>query len=339
MPRLHLTWRLGGFAAAWRRGAEALTGRAAQAHLTTNIKVLGAALARQHYAAGLAGPGLAAPEDPVLVRLGGRVCRQADIESPWLHHWCARLGMVPVYHRKVWEECFLAQALWEAGMLAPGRRGLGFAVGREVMPAFLAAQGAEVLATDLAASDARARMWHETGQHAQATEHLFYPHLVERAAFDARVRFRPVDMHAIPADLRQGEFDFCWSVCSFEHLGNLRAGMDFVTRAMDCLRPGGVAVHTTEFNPQESGPTIERGVTVLYQRRHIEALAARLSAAGHEVLPIDFDAGGGMLDGFVDLPPFAASDGAAPVPDTPHLRKALGEHAATSIGLVIRRAR
>jgi 2-polyprenyl-3-methyl-5-hydroxy-6-metoxy-1,4-benzoquinol methylase len=317
-----------------RPGARTVATPAVLAH-----KQQGAELARAAYAAGLAGPGLAAPEHPELVRLGGRLCRQADIESPWLRHWCARLGMAPLYHRKVWEECFVTQALWEAGMLAPNRRGLGFACGRELLPSFLAAHGAEVLATDLDAADRRAQGWQRTAQHAADAEHLFHPHLVARDEFDALVRFRPVDMNAIPADLRQGRFDFLWSVCSFEHLGSIEKGLDFVLAAMACLRPGGVAVHTTEYRLDEAGPTIARGTTVLFERRHIEALGRRLAEAGHRLLPVDFAAGQGALDGFVDLPPFTDAAGAPLVADTPHLALALRGHRTTSIGLIVRAAR
>lgn len=324
-------------AVAWLAARAGL--RPASSQLTPEIlahKQAGAALARAAYEAGLAGPGLAAPDHPVLLRLTGRLCRQADIEAPWLRHWCARLGMLPIYHRKVWEEAYVAQALWEAGMLAPRRRGLGFAVGRELLPSFLAAHGAEVLATDLDAADARARHWHATGQHAEAADPLFHPHLVERADFDRLVRYRPVDMNAIPSDLRQGGFDFLWSVCSFEHLGSIAAGLDFVVAAMACLRPGGVAVHTTEYNLDEAGPTVETGGTVLFQRRHIEALGQRLAAAGHRMLPVAFDQRDGVLDGFVDLPPFADAAGAPMVPDTPHLALRLGAHSTTSVGIIVR---
>jgi hypothetical protein len=244
--------------------------------------------------------------------------------------------MAPLYHRKVWEECFVAQALWEAGMLAPNRRGLGFAVGRELLPSFLASQGAAVVATDLAASDRRARGWDRTGQHAAEAARLLHPHLVTRADFEALVRFRPADMNAIPDDLRQGGFDFLWSVCSLEHCGSIARGLDFVVNAMGCLRPGGVAVHTTEYNLDEAGGTVERGKTVLFQRRHVEALAARLAAAGHRMLPVDFAPGEGVLDGFVDLPPFNDEAGAQPVPDTPHLALQLGAHRTTSIGIIVR---
>ncbi len=302
-------------------------------------KQAGAELARQAYAAGLAGPGVPAPEHPELVRLGGRLCRQVDIEAPWMRHWCGRLQMVPLYHRKVWEECFVAQALWEAGMLAPNRRGLGFAVGRELLPSFLAAQGAAVVATDLDAADDRARGWDRTGQHAAEVARLFHPTLVAREDFDALVRFQPADMNAIPEELRQGRFDFLWSVCSFEHLGSIARGLDFVVNAMDCLRPGGVAVHTTEYNLDEAGGTVERGVTVLFQRRHVEALAERLAAAGHRMLPVDFAQGAGVLDGFVDLPPFSDAAGAPVVADTPHLALRLGAYRTTSIGIIVRAGR
>lgn len=305
-------------------------------HAALNTKLMGAVISRQMYAAGLAGPGLPAPEQPVHVGLAGGVCRQDAIEAPWLRHWCGRLGMVPLYHRKIWEECFVAQALWEAGMLAPGRRGIGFAVGREYLPAFAAAHGMEVLATDLRPEDARARAWHDSGQHAAGADHLFLPGLIDREAFEARLRFRAVDMARIPPDLLAGGFDCLWSVCAFEHLGSLEAGLDYVIRAMACLKPGGVAVHTTEFNTDPDGPTPSRGETVLYQRRHIEALGARLAALGHEMLPVDYDGGSGVLDRFVDLPPYAKPDGSLAVEDAPHLRLSFRGHVATSIGLIIR---
>ena len=104
-------------------------------------------------------------------------------------------------------------------------------------------------------------------------------------------------MTAIPADL--AGFDFCWSLCAFEHLGSIEAGLRFVEASLAPLRPGGTAVHTTEFNINANGPTIDNWPTVLFQRRHMEALAARLAAQGHQVAPFDFDAGDKPLDRFV----------------------------------------
>ncbi len=306
--------------------------------LRWNVKVLASEIARQRYAAGLAGREAPLPERPLRMRLTSRVCRQADIEHAWLRHWCGRLRMAPIYHRKVWEDCFVLQALWEAGMLRPGRRALGFAVGQEWLPAFLAGQGVAVVATDLDPGDRRARAWIETGQHAPASDPLFQPHLVAEAAFARLVSHRAVDMARIPPDLQDGGFDLLWSVCALEHLGSLEAGEDFVLAAMRCLKPGGIAVHTTELNLDPDGATLARGPTVLFQRHHLDRLAARLAAAGHRMLPLAGDAATGeVLDRYVDLPPFP-HDGQpfGTAPEAPHLRMALDGFAVTSVGLIIR---
>ena len=306
--------------------------------LRGTVKALGAELARQRCAAGFAGPAAALPPEPVPFGLGSRTCRQADIEGEWLRHWCRRLGIWPAYHRKVWEVCFIAQAAWEAGALAPGRGALGFAVGREALPSLFASAGMEVVATDLPAGDARAREWVRTGQHAggeEARQALFRPGLLGAAEFGRRVSFRPADMRRIPPDLLRGGFDLVWSSCAMEHLGSLGRGADFVLEAMRCLRPGGVAVHTTEFNTDAAGGTVRFGSTVLYQRRHLDALARRLAGAGHRMLPLDDGAGEGPLDAFVDLPPYGEEAEPAAAA-TPHLRLSIRGYPATSAGIVAR---
>ncbi len=306
--------------------------------LRGTVKALGAELARQRCDAGFAGPAAVLPPEPIAFGLGSRTCRQADIEHDWLRHWCRRLGIWPAYHRKVWEACFVAQAAWEAGALAPGRRALGFAVGREALPSLFAAAGMEVVATDLPAGDARAREWVRTGQHAAGTGDggaaaLFRPDLLGVEEFGRRVSFRAVDMRRIPPDLLRGGFDLVWSACAMEHLGTLGRGADFVLEAMRCLRPGGLAVHTTEFNTDAAGGTLRRGGTVLYQRRHLDALARRLEGEGHRMLPLDDAPGEGPLDAFVDLPPYG-EEGAGP--GSPHLRLSIRGYPVTSAGIVAR---
>jgi SAM-dependent methyltransferase len=316
--------------------AEASAQQAREAALLRwDVKVLASEIARQRYEAGIAGRGATLPEKPVRIRATSRVCRQSDIEHAWLRHWCGRLRMVPLYHRKVWEDTFVVQALWEAGMLARGRRGLGFAVGREWLPAFFAGQGIEVVATDLDPEDRRARDWVASGQHTAQRDPLFQKHLVSEADFARLVTHRVADMAAIPQDLMQGGFDFVWSVCSLEHLGALEAGERFVLEAMRCLKPGGIAVHTTEYNLDATGPTLEDGPTVLYQRRHLDRLAERLAAEGHAMLPLD-DAKGaaGVFDRFVDLPPFPHHDSPFGPLHGPHLRLSLDGFPVTSVGIV-----
>jgi SAM-dependent methyltransferase len=299
-----------------------------------NTKVMGSAIASQFYDAGLAGRLAPLPPDPVEMGFGGRLCRQEDIESHWLRHWCGQIGFVPMYHRKVWEDCYALQVLHERGMFAPGKRGLGFAVGAEWLPSYMAARGVEILATDLDATDLRARNWIETDQHGGRVETIFKPGLIDLDTFNQRVSMRAVDMNAIPEDLHGG-FDFLWSICSLEHCGSIRQGLDYVVEAMKCLRPGGVAVHTTEYNMNPDGPTLEEGGTVLFQRRHMEELEARLALAGHRMLPMDFGTGTGILDQFVDLPPYPGTESPLAVPEPPHLRLSIQGLISTSIGFIV----
>lgn len=100
--------------------------------------------------------------------------------------------------------------------------------------------------------------------------------------------------------------------------------MTFIERAMACLRPGGVAVHTTEFNLGSNGKTLENAVTVAYRKRDMEALAGRLIAQGHSLPKINFAVGTSPDDQVVDLPPFKS-----PI----HLKVLVRRHLLTSIGL------
>ena len=58
-----------------------------------------------------------------------------------------------------------------------------------------------------------------------------------------------------------------------------------------------------EFNVND-GETVDNWPTVLFQKHHLLQLAGKLRARGFEVYEMDFDKGQGILDGFVDLPPY-----------------------------------
>ena len=133
-------------------------------------------------------------------------------------------------------------------------------------------------------------------------------------------------MSAIPADLL--EFDFVWSSCALEHLGSMESGIEFILNSTKCLRRGGVAVHTTEFNLSSNRDTLESKSIVLFRKRDIEELIARLERTGCAVAPLNLGIGERLEDGFVDLPPYKAA---------PHIKLALGGYITTSIGLIITR--
>lgn len=254
------------------------------------------------------------------------VCRQASFETPCFAYWTDRLNQGLRYHRKLWEFVFIAQALWERGAVRPDARGLGFGVGVEPLSAYFASQDCRVTATDMDMDQAVAMGWTITNQHAQGKAALRYPRVCPDDLFESNVTFRPVDMNAVPDDLV--DYDFCWSACALEHLGSIEQGLAFIERSLDCLKPGGLAIHTTEFNLSSNEDTVDHAETVLFRRRDIDDLVERLTARGHTVAPLDLEPGDGPVDRFIDVPPYR------PVP---HLQMVLGGFATTSLGLIIRK--
>lgn len=255
-----------------------------------------------------------------------QMCTASQMDEPVYAEWLRRMNRVPHRHRKQWEFVFICQALEHYGMLQPGKRGVGFGVGVEPLPAIFALNGVSSVATDLPAGDARAEAWSLTQQHGAALEDLRDPTIVPDDVFDAHVRYEPADMNDIPHHLRG--FDFCWSSCAFEHLGSITNGLRFVEESLRTLKPGGLAVHTTELNLTSNFRTVSRGDTVLFRRRDIERLALILTAQGHEVMPIKYDQGEHPDDRFVDVPPYCSDV---------HLKVQLARYVSTSFGIIVRK--
>lgn len=258
---------------------------------------------------------------------GGALCREDMFQQPYFHYWCSRIREPVRYHRKQWEFVFILQAAWERGLLESGHRALGFGVGTEPLSAVFAAHGMTVTATDMASSDIEAAGWQSTDQHASGKAALRRRGICSEDIFEQNVEFRTCDMNNVPDDLTG--YDLCWSACALEHLGSIEKGLAFIERSLECLAPGGYAIHTTEYNISSNSDTIDNEITVLFRRRDIEDLVVRLQARGHEVTKIDWTVGTGSLDQYVDLPPYRSE---------PHLSSAILGYKCTSIGLIIRKA-
>ena len=255
------------------------------------------------------------------------VCSQAMMESDVFQMWVERMkGRRGWMHRKLWEWCFIAQALYERDLLRPSIRGLGFAVGQEPLPALFARYGCEVVATDLATEKVNKEVWVDTHQHAAELKDLNIAKLCPDDLFEKLVSFRFVDMNNIDDDIRG--YDFIWSSCAFEHLGTLELGKQFVYNAMKCLKPGGFAIHTTEYNLSSNDGTVEAGPDAIYRRRDLEEMASDLKSKGHKI-DLDFTTGQGPADLFVDTPPYK---------QVMHLRLELWGYTCTSFSLIIQKA-
>lgn len=256
------------------------------------------------------------------------LCTQEKLASELYQNWARILKASDHMHRKIWEWVFVSEALHCNGMLQPGKVGLGFAVGTEPLTSVFASKGAEILATDLDTGAATEKGWLKNNEHAASKAILNSKKLCNEEDFERLVSFQFADMNDISDEL-QGRFDFNWSACAFEHLGSIQHGIDFVCNSMKTLKPGGIAVHTTEFNVCSNEDTVEVGDTVIFRRKDIEALISRLTDEGHEVSEMDWNYGTSPLDYYVDIPPYKQN---------PHLKLLLGQYVTTSIGLIIKKS-
>ena len=127
-----------------------------------------------------------------------------------------------------------------------------------------------------------------------------------------------------------GQFDFVWSTGSVQHVGSIALGKAFAMASMLLLKPGGMAVHTTEFSLSSLEKTVDsvRGRktnTVIWRRRDVEGLLGELRKSGYKTAETCLSAGRSGLDTLVDLPPYHP---------TRHLRLQVLKHVVTSFGWV-----
>jgi hypothetical protein len=264
--------------------------------------------------------------DPSRSFMAASTCTGCDFLHPEFFAICRALGIVPRWHRKLWEWTYVVHKLDQAGMLCAGKRGVVFGVGQERLPAYFASRGVTVVATDAPHEIGIKSGWASSAEHSSSLEQLRYRDIVSDAAFEQHVSHRFCDMTRIDANLR--DFDFTWSSCCLEHLGSLEAGLQFIIDSIGTLRRGGVACHTTEFNLSSNDETLSSGPTVLYRKRDLLELIERLRSAGHEVAPLFVAPDSHFLDFHLDLPPYAAE---------PHLKLRIAQYVTTSIGIIVRK--
>ena len=259
--------------------------------------------------------------------LNSQICTADQFKTEEYQFWVDEMKENHRFHRKQWEFVYILKALYERGMLMPGKRGVGFGVGQEPLPAIMAKYGVDVLATDLAPSQAEKAGWLKSGQYLDSLEKLNDRGICDQLVFKDRVRWEYADMNAIPPEWRM-QFDFVWSSCALEHTGSLESGLEFIVNSMDLLKSGGVAVHTTEFNLSSNESTIETGGSVIYRKKDIGKLVDTLRKKGY-IIDINFYFDDqDELDRHIDAPPYS---------DDKHIRLNLENYVSTSIGLIIQK--
>ena len=260
--------------------------------------------------------------EPSFARPVSQLVSASQICSARFEHWRQFFRWGFGLNRKLWEYLYILNVIDTYLGLRDGLKGVGFGTGRERIVPLLASVGCQIVATDYVPPENRRLGWEALG-----IEDLMVAEVCAETTLRANVAFRHVDMNDIPTDLVSGAYDFIWSCGSLEHIGGLKNGLDFIEKAMACLRPGGIAVHTTEFNIVSDERTLDSPNMSFYRRSDIEALAQRLRTQGHQIT-LNFTKGATVADFHIDREPF----------NYPLSINALvGDFVITSIGLIIQK--
>ncbi len=266
-------------------------------------------------------------EYPTLSDLTSQLCTHNQFNEVEYSHWCKEMAVTPSLHRKQWEFVWVLSAMKKAGVLTSGFRALGFGTGKEPIPSVLSKYGLFVTASDAPVEMNIVQGWSSTNQYSQNVMDLWKPEIISRDNFEKMVSWLPIDMNEIPCELT--DFDVCWSACALEHLGSIEKGLQFVKNSLNTLKPGGFAIHTTEFNLTSNEETLESTGLSIFRKKDIERLANDLILSGHKVWSLNFHPGCSAIDEVFDIPPYSV----------PHLKLELGKFVCTSIGLVVQKSK
>ena len=265
------------------------------------------------------------PKQSEELLMTSRLCVYKDFQTDYYQHWIAQMKQEFTPARKQWEFVAIIQALQERNFLGNSKKGLGFAVGNEPLPSLFASFGCEIVATDQAFSPVSQKEWGDTDKLCKGKQALNEKSICPPEQFERLVEFREVDMNYIPEDLQQQKFDFIWSSCAFEHIGSIEKGLQFVQKSLACLKSGGIALHTTEYNCTSNAGTLDLPNLVFYRRQDVDRLIEQLEKQGHWVEPVNYDLGNQQPDLKVAKPPYTE----------PHLKLEMGGYVATSLLLII----
>lgn len=262
--------------------------------------------------------------------LTSRLCSAVEFNEEWFVNYVEKFHCNLGYHRKLWEICAIAKAV-DDYIIGERVRAIGFGVGVEYLPSYFANTFKQIIATDLPMESEKAKLWKDGLQHSNKLQEIFYEKVFkgDYNKFSDKVVFDGLDMNNIPEKYLDESFDLSWSSCTFEHLGSVKLGTDFIKNQMRCLKKGGYAIHTTEFNCDFSDTkTFQDGDTVLFNKSDIDKLIYELRELGYCPLEPIYYLGDEPQDKFIDIPPYSKNC---------HLKLKLAQYTTTSIILIVKK--
>lgn len=172
-------------------------------------------------------------------------CTPAQVRDPAFRGWQKQLDATPRDPATAWQAAYVMQVLERYGLLQPGARGLAFGPQGSAIAGLLTTNG---LACDtVGLSDAKGADQPEGSVHPEAL---------------------PGDFFA---------YDLVLSIRATDTLTSERSAQAFLEKAMECLRPGGLAVHVVAHRlaGQETPATS-------FDRNGLEKVLLAMISRGHQ---------------------------------------------------------
>lgn len=207
-----------------------------------------------------------------------KMCDAADWFDPEIDRVITEeLREVPRFHRKQWEFAAIFLALRKHGLLNASSIGLSMGGGKELLLYAIARHVRQLIVTDLYDTVT-------TWDCARTDDpDAFIKSDVPLPVDVSRLKALRMDMRALSFD--DGAFDFCYSSCSIEHIGEREDFLQHLREVYRVLKVGGMYAFTTE---------VHYGREVIMDPANyvfsLQYLADLIREAGFEV-PAEFNAG------------------------------------------------
>ncbi len=203
-----------------------------------------------------------------------KVCDAADWFRPEILDIIQHeLNEFPRFHRKQWEFAMIIHALKRRDMLDESKVGLSMGSGNELVLYSIARKVKHLTATDLYSSET---LW-DCARAANPDEYIreSKPFPVD----DAKLAALTMDMRKL--SFEDNSFDFAYSSCAFEHIGDDADFMQHLNEVYRVLKYGGVYVMTTEFT--FANDTVPIPNNYLFSPEHLNRLviASRFIPEAH----------------------------------------------------------
>ena len=195
-----------------------------------------------------------------------KICDAADWFDPEFNNVVQFELREPArFHRKQWEFAQIFLSLQKLGFLSEEKFGLSLGGGNERVLYSLANHIKKLIVTDLYDNSTTwdCARTNDPNEYIKASK----PFPVD----DEKIEALRMDMRHL--DFEDNSFDFCYSSCAFEHIGNYEDFLQHLNEVYRVLKNDGVYVFTTEFQFEEE--TIKDPNNYIFSQNYLSKLISK----------------------------------------------------------------